>query len=248
MKSDLLDFPYYDGTPVAISCRQWLIVMAAIACGFLVLTSGPPIFATRFGQFIPAILFSAIPLTVLAVITPRHWTALFRRVRLRDVMWMFAFALLNIVVSMMVGFATVKTLGANANAAVVELAGMSAPDATFFFLKTAIQLFGEEVLTVLPFLALLTGLHTRMQMARTPAILGAWLLSALMFGAVHLPTYQWNLVQCIVVIGSARLVLTLPYLLTKNIWVSTGTHIINDWLLFAMSLLGPHLMKFAMPA
>ena len=39
-------------------------------------------------------------------------------------------------------------------------------------------------------------------------------------------------------IGSARIVLTLPWILTKNIWVSTGAHIINDWLLFGLSLLG----------
>ncbi len=33
-------------------------------------------------------------------------------------------------------------------------------------------------------------------------------------------------------LGAMRLVLTLPYLMTKNIWVSAGAHILNDWLLF----------------
>lgn len=27
-------------------------------------------------------------------------------------------------------------------------------------------------------------------------------------------------------------------LLTKNLWVSTGAHILNDWVLFAMGILG----------
>ena len=248
MTPDQADFPYYNGRPVAIPDWQWLIVMAAVGCGFLALTSGPPIFATRYGQFIAAFLFFAVPLAALAIITPRYWTALFRRVRRRDIMWMFVFALLNITVSSVVGFLVLKTVGTNSNAAIAELAGMSAADTALFFLKTAVQLFGEEVLTILLFLALLNWLHARMQMSRTPAVIGAWLLSSLMFGAVHLSTYQWNLVQCLVVIGSARLVLTLPYLLTKNIWVSTGTHILNDWLLFAMSLLGQHLVKIPMPA
>lgn len=53
------------------------------------------------------------------------------------------------------------------------------------------------------------------------------------FGLVHLPTYNWNLMQCLVVIGSARLVLTWAYVWTKNIWVSTGAHILNDWALIA---------------
>ncbi|RYE67123.1 MAG: CPBP family intramembrane metalloprotease, partial [Oxalobacteraceae bacterium] len=65
----------------------------------------------------------------------------------------------------------------------------------------------------------------------------AWLLSAVVFGLAHLPTYGWNLVQCLVVIGSARLVLTLAYLKTKNIWVSFGAHVINDWTLFGTGLL-----------
>jgi membrane protease YdiL (CAAX protease family) len=32
-------------------------------------------------------------------------------------------------------------------------------------------------------------------------------------------------------------VLTLPWILTKNIWVSTGAHIINDWSLFGIGML-----------
>jgi len=33
-------------------------------------------------------------------------------------------------------------------------------------------------------------------------------------------------------------VLTLAWILTKNIWVSTGAHVINDWLLFTIGLVG----------
>lgn len=78
---------------------------------------------------------------------------------------------------------------------------------------------------------------------RKGGIIGAWLITSLIFGLIHLPTYDWNLIQCIVVIGSARMVLTLPWILTKNLWVSTGTHIINDRLLFSMSPLGAGLVE-----
>lgn len=47
------------------------------------------------------------------------------------------------------------------------------------------------------------------------------------------------------VIGTARLVLTLPWIMTKNIWVSTGAHIANDWLLFSVTLFGAGLMNKA---
>jgi membrane protease YdiL (CAAX protease family) len=43
--------------------------------------------------------------------------------------------------------------------------------------------------------------------------------------------------QCLVVIGSARLMLTWAYVWTKNIWVSTGAHILNDWALMAFTVI-----------
>jgi membrane protease YdiL (CAAX protease family) len=30
-------------------------------------------------------------------------------------------------------------------------------------------------------------------------------------------------------IGFARVILTLAYIVTRNLWVSAGAHIINDW-------------------
>ncbi|WP_267908354.1 CPBP family intramembrane glutamic endopeptidase [Antrihabitans stalagmiti] len=75
-----------------------------------------------------------------------------------------------------------------------------------------------------------------MQWSRRSAMLAAWLVTALIFGAVHLPTYDWNVVQAVVGIGIVRLILTLGYLITKNIWVSTGAHILNDWTIFGFAL------------
>jgi membrane protease YdiL (CAAX protease family) len=42
-------------------------------------------------------------------------------------------------------------------------------------------------------------------------------------------------------VGVVRLVLTLPYIMTKNIWVSTGAHVLNDWFTFSITLLGANL-------
>ena len=112
-----------------------------------------------------------------------------------------------------------------------------------FFARTALQLLGEEVMTILPFLALLALCTRGLGMGRRSAMVVAWLLSAVLFALAHLPAYGWNLLQCLVVIGSARLVLTLPWIMTKNLWVSTGAHVINDWLLFSMGLLAATLAK-----
>jgi len=120
--------------------------------------------------------------------------AIFRRVGLRDVLLVFGFAILNIIVSMSVG-ALLKTFGTvTANAGVAGAAGLEGAQLASYFAKVGLQLLGEELITILPFLALLWYLHARVGLSRNAAVLAAWLLSAIAFGLLHLPTYDWNVV------------------------------------------------------
>jgi membrane protease YdiL (CAAX protease family) len=232
------DFPFYNGAPVHISGAQWLFVMAAVVAGFLVLVLPIAWPAGPLGAMIPALLFPLIPLAALAYVTPRHWTAIFGKVGWRELRLMFGFALLNLVVSMIVGAIVSTFTEVTPNAAAAQLSGMDAAGRVAFFAKMVPQLLGEEVITLLPFLALMYALTKWLGASRKSAIVGAWLISSLLFGLIHLPTYDWNVVQCIVVIGTARLVLTLAWILTKNIWVSTGAHVINDWALLTLGVVG----------
>ena len=232
------DFPFYDGQPVTLSGGQWLVVLAAVALGFACLTVNVPVLTSDVGVLIRALLFPVLPLLALRLVAGRHWRCLFRRVRGADVGWMLGFAILNLVITVALGALVMTVFGAEVNAAVHGLADMDASGRKWFFLHTLPQLFGEEVLTVLPFLAVLHLAHDRLGLSRIKAVIMAWLLSSLLFSLVHLPSYNWNLLQCLVVIGSARLVLTLAYIKTKNIWVCTGAHIINDWVIFGVVLAG----------
>ena len=232
------DFPFYNGAPSRISAGQWLFVLAMVVVAFLLLALPIDWPGGSFGPFIPALLFPALPLAALAWVAPGHWRSIFGRVGGREVKLMFGFALLNIVVSMSVGLSLSAFAEVTPNAATAQLAGLDAAGQAAFFAKTAPQLFGEEVITILPFLALLQWLVGGLGVGRRRAIIAAWLVSSVVFGLAHLPTYDWNVVQCVFVIGVARLVLTLPWIMTKNIWVSTGAHIINDWSLFGLAVLG----------
>ena len=231
------DLPFYDGRPARLSAGRWLLIMLAVALGFSALLIPVPALQAGLGAFGPAVLFFALPLAALAAVAPRAWTSLFRKVGPRDVAWMAAFALLTIAVTMVIGYLVQKLWGAHANPMFGRLPTMTGEDRLLFFLRTIAQLFGEELLTILPFLALVTFLYARVGLSRRWSIFGAWIVSAALFGALHLPTYGWSLAQCLLIIGGARLVLTLPYIMTKNIWVSTGAHIINDWTLLAGGLL-----------
>ena len=151
---------------------------------------------------------------------------------------MVGFALLNIVVSLGLGVLVMALGHVSPNASTSQLGSMDTVARIVFFAKTLPQLLGEELITILPFLALLQWLTQSLKWGRKVAIVAAWVLTSVIFGLLHLPTYDWNWVQCIVVIGGARMMLTLPWIMTKNLWVSTGAHITNDWILFGVGLLG----------
>ncbi|WP_402464820.1 CPBP family intramembrane glutamic endopeptidase [Isoptericola aurantiacus] len=236
------DFPFYAGNPVLLRGRQWAVVLLGVVLAFALLSllpvPGPPL----LGQWVRALLFVAVPLAALALVAGRHWTALFHRVGWKDVGMMVGFAVLNTLVSIVVGSLVISTAGADANPVGGALQDMGTGERVLMFTSMIPQLIGEELLTILPFLALLYLGVTKLGRSRRATIIVAWLGTALLFGAVHLPTYDWNVVQCFVIIGIARVILTIPFLITKNLWVSAGAHILNDWLQFGFGLFAGSLL------
>ena len=182
--------PYYDGKPVRLSAPQWLFVLAALAFAFAVLMLSGASFGNGAGRLIPALLFVALPLLALANVAGRHWRALFRRVRLREIGWMIVFALLNVVVSISVALVVRTLTPTTTNPANALLESASGGERVAFFAATLPQLLGEELLTILPLLALLSFLHARLGWSRRRALIVAALLSALLFALAHLPTYR----------------------------------------------------------
>lgn len=236
------DFPFYQGNPVSLTPASWALLLALVAVAFAILIAPIPWPGGQLGAFVPALLFPLIPLAGLSWVSKGHAGSLFGPVGWREIKLMVLFALLNIVVSFAVGAVVRATLGASPNSAVAMAAELSSGERIVFLLKVAVQLVGEEVLTMIPLLALLHLLVARAGLSRKAGILWAWLASAVFFGLAHLPTYNWDFAQCVLIIGSARLVLSLAYIKTKNLWVSAGAHILNDWLLITMITLGTKLV------
>lgn len=232
------DYPFYNNKPVAISLSGWVLVLVLVALGFVGLTSPLPFYGDISSQIVPPLLFVLLPLIGLALVVGSHWRALFFKVTLNDVSWMVLIALANLVVTVAVALLVQNVFDVQPNAAIEMLVAMDSPHQAMFFVKTIPQLMGEELITMLPFLAILQLCTRVMHWKLVPSVMLAWLLTAIMFGLFHLPTYQWNWLQCIIIIGSARLILTLAYIKTKNLWTSFGAHVINDWVLFSTVLLG----------
>lgn len=235
-RADGRDFPYYNGDPIDISAWKWGVIVLAAVAGFLTLLFFPA--ENDVQSLLPRFLFPAIPLAVFICFTGRFWKSLFHKLRAVDYLNMVFFWLLNLAVTGVVGILVAAIFGANANTATDGVLGGGPAEIAAFYLGTGIQLFGEEMFTILPFLAIMYLLFTQAKLSRNTSVILAWLITALWFGAAHLPTYGWNFAQAFLIIGSARLVLTLAYIRTKNILVSTGAHILNDWTIFTVSLIG----------
>lgn len=235
-RDDGRDFPFYNGEPVAIAGWKWALVILACAVGMATLMVYPA--ANDLQSLVPRILFTGIPLAVFIGFTGSHWKSLFKKLTGVDYLTMVAFWLLNLVVSGIVGVIVLVVFGANANPATNGLLDGGPSQVIAFYAGTAIQLLGEELFTILPFLAVMYLLFTKAKLSRNTSVILAWLITAVWFGAAHLPTYGWNFAQAFLVIGAARLVLTLAYIRTKNILVSTGAHILNDWTIFTVALIG----------
>ncbi len=229
------DFPFYKGDPVALRLWQWLLLMLAVVAGFAALYL--PLGDSTLLRFVPPLLFAVIPLLALRALVGRHWRALFQRVASRDILLALGVALANLGVTAAMGLMVLHLFGANANPAFGALTQDSTGDRFLFALQTLPQLLGEELFTLLPFLGFLTLLTGRLGLTPHQAVVAAWLISSLLFGMAHLPTYDWHWAQCILIIGFARLVLSLAYFWTRNVWVSTLAHVINDWTLLATGLL-----------
>lgn len=237
------DFPFYQGSPVSLTTTQWLflLVLVAFAFGLLIAPIDWP--GGEVGAFLPAILFPVIPLAGLAWISRGNAGCLFGKVGWREIKLMVLFAILNIVITFTVGGLVQAAFGASANPAIATANELSPPGLLVFLTKTAVQLVGEEVLTVIPMLALLHLLVTRVGLNRSASVFWAWLATAVIFGLLHLPTYRWDFTQCILIIGTARLVLSMAYIKTKNLWVSAGAHILNDWCLILLNVIGSRLIQ-----
>lgn len=235
------DFPYYRGLPVSLAGWQWLAIILSVFIGFAFILFPPQFLQGPVSALIPVLLFPAIPLATLAWFAPAGWTALFRRLQGTDFLWMIFFAILNIVVALIMGSVLIAVTETTKNAGVAGLVDQSSFDRLMFFIRSIPQLFGEEVFSILPFLALL-WFFARRGMSRRLSIIISALLVALLFAAAHLPTYGYNLVQAIGGVGVARIVLLLPYIMTKNIWVSTGSHILNDWFSFGLAIVSAERM------
>lgn len=227
------DFPFYNDQPPTFK--------PLIGIGIIIIIIGSFFYEDMIAHLIPAYIapfFNIIlPLALFIPVVKSNWTKIFRKIYLKDLLLVVAVLIVNQVITVVVALLLVKFIGVTPNPAGGMIEANSLHDNILFFAKTIPMLFGEELVTIIPFLIILQLSYKNLKLSRKKAIVIAWIVSSLLFAAIHLPTYNWNIVQAIVGIGIVRMVITYPYIKTKNIWISFFVHLLNDWILLFPMLL-----------
>lgn len=240
------DIPFYNGTPVELTQKNWLLTFGALICGFLFFTNISLFVENKqLAQWLAVILFPLVLFYGWRTAAGRQAYALFRKITLRDLGMVLVFLPVSVIGSVLLAavvnlfFPVSDNPMITASADVARTAASSAVSELLINngVHNLLQLFGEELLAILPFIAVMQFFYQKAKFSRKKAMLVALLLSSILFGLLHLSTYEWNLVQVIVVIGFVRIIHTLAYIVTRNLWVSFILHFLHDMIGFLLVFL-----------
>lgn len=230
---DGLDFPYYNGQPAGFTVVKAFILTIISAMSVILYIY---LLSTPVSPVILSFTILVIPLCSLMIVVRSGWTKLYKKLCFTDIFIIIGTFIVIKISSTLVGYLFIISgvihQGSGTNPIVNIIQSNSNLNNILLLFNTFVQLCGEEVITIIPFLCIMFICVKKYNMSRKSATILAWIVSAIIFGALHLSTYNWNVIQAVVGIGITRLLLTYPYIKTKNLWVSSFVHILNDWSIF----------------
>ena len=215
---DYTDYPFEN-----ISIMKWIRAMIISSAGFAVIffLGYFPVFMRN--QFTASVLFTLFNLLALYSLDRRFFRKIFKPLKLMDILTVAFSVVITFAIAFIISIYGRQNLENNP---VVDIVNRS----NFFLISIpiAIQLIGEEIIFVIPFLMIYNILKNK---NRIFAIAAAYIISSVFFGLMHLTTYNFNLYQCLVVITGIRMGISTGYLISKNLTVSYLSHLIYDLLI-----------------
>ncbi|ELC8463766.1 hypothetical protein QYB71_002903 [Clostridium perfringens] len=216
------DFPFYNGKPTNISNSQsfFLIFICILSVYIFQSINMPKVIKPFFNlSFI---------LLAFITITKSNWTQIFRKIHFEDIKLTFILTRLNLIISFYVLFFLYIFFNINFNSNPVSLnANNTLFENIKILLKLIPALLGEDLTRVVPFLCILQLSKNLFNISKKISIIISWSITSISFGLFHLPTYNWNLIQCIY-IGVSSIIPFYSYIKTKNILLLFGVHYLHD--------------------
>lgn len=143
---------------------------------------------------------------------------------------MLGIMLINIILSIAVSNIVSKIATPPAANPIVESAGNKLP-LTILVLGWA--MFGEEAIKLSLLFLLFKGLHYDENKKMQYWI--SWIIVAIIFGLLHLSTYQYNFLQCIFVVGLPAILYGYLWKKTENPIIMWATHYLYDIILILIA-------------
>ena len=223
-----LDFPFYNDKP-QMSVAGWLLLTIG-----LILNAG---LALGLWNYIPGaerLGIGILIVNVLVVFIPVAYCCrgklglVVRMPKLKDmkvvVICVVAYFAYTIAINMILNiFGVVGTSNPLGQVAVRY------PIGTIIIL--AVSLIGEEFFKLIA-LVLGMGAAYGITKDRKKSIIMGTVFCCIIFGLIHMSTYDYNIPQCLLLIGIGCAIHLYPYLKTKNLTNSYLTHILIDLMVF----------------
>lgn len=190
-------------------------------------------------KFLPYIVTAAlftVPMAVMIFILNRDTVhKLIRLPKGRDFLYGLGFVIPAMVVTMVVTI-VLGMMGVIQDPKANSIFEKLANDFFTTLAGTFIQLFGEELITLIIFLFAMK-LWEHFFPSKKGGIAAGFFVSALVFGMIHYPAYQsWP--HVLISIPVTRMVYNFVFLRTKNLTSSFITHVVYDYILFVMGMMG----------
>lgn len=189
-------------------------------------------------EIIMASAVSAISLLSLLLIDKKFIKKIFLPIRAKDVLYIIiglGFSIIAILISSIL----VQKLGIEgSNNPIFDV--LTEDNFKSFFLSTLIQFIAEEIIFIIPFLFIINKVKIENNIIKT---ILAILISSIIFGAMHLSTYDFNILQAVLIISIIRTGLSMSYVISKNLSVTYIIHIIYDWTLIFIYIAAGQMIK-----
>ena len=219
-----LDFPFYNNNP-HLSNEKWII----LTIGFLITLLFGLIPKTGIPQYIAEFIYFLIPFATFLYVANGKLGLICKKFQKSDIWLILGTIILYFVYSLVMGV-LLKSLGivAHTNPAISHL------DSILFWIAFPFQIFGEELIKVIPFIIVLFLIY-KFTGRRKLGIIMATLVSVIIFGILHYNAYG-SIITVILIQGIGSIIMLFAYLKSKNILTSYIVHLATDTILFLGAL------------
>lgn len=213
----------------AVTPLRWLIILLveAVSVGVLLLVGN---------RLISVPVFTFVPLAALIIFAKDMLKSSIHVPKFSHIMLGIGLGIAALLITMGVAFLIQSVIATTGNPMSVTLSSQGLAQNLFTLFLNLIQLFGEELMTFVVFMPVLQFFHHYIKKGKAPLII-AWVVSSIVFALVHLQTYAYNVIQVLLIIGVARMILSLGFILTDNLIVSYISHIVDDNIIFIYTMI-----------